>query len=198
MKNIYILAVAAIILSLGSCTIEKRHYQSGYHVEWNHRNNAIDKAEEVKITSPEQEATAAVEIPGTTDVNAVVVPMDSPATSVQPVEETTTALGEEPIFKKQSTTQKLTELAEVRNNNQVEVAESENDQADNSQNTSGGSNQVSDVLLIILCLLIPPLAVYLYESDLTANFWVDLLLSLLFWVPGVIFAFLVCFAGVSL
>ena len=48
MKNIYILAIAAIILSLGSCTIEKRHYQSGYHVEWNHRNKPVEKAEEVK------------------------------------------------------------------------------------------------------------------------------------------------------
>ena len=60
------------------------------------------------------------------------------------------------------------------------------------------SRQVDDVVLIILGIFIPPLAVYLYEGTVTANFWVDLLLTLLFWIPGIVFAMLVMFAGVSL
>ncbi|TXB66220.1 YqaE/Pmp3 family membrane protein [Vicingus serpentipes] len=59
------------------------------------------------------------------------------------------------------------------------------------------SKQVDDVVLIILGIFIPPLAVYLYEDAITANFWVDLLLTLLFWIPGIIFAMLVMFADVS-
>ncbi|MCO6501418.1 MAG: YqaE/Pmp3 family membrane protein [Vicingus serpentipes] len=58
--------------------------------------------------------------------------------------------------------------------------------------------KVDDVVLIILSIFIPPLAVYLYENTITNNFWFDILFTLLFWLPGVIFAFLVCFGGVSL
>lgn len=59
------------------------------------------------------------------------------------------------------------------------------------------ASQVNDVVLIILGIFIPPLAVYLYEDAITGNFWVDLILTLLVWLPGMIFAFLVMFAGVS-
>ena len=51
--------------------------------------------------------------------------------------------------------------------------------------------------IAILGIFIPPLAVYLYEDAITANFWVNLLLTLLFWIPGIVFAMLVIFADVS-
>jgi len=60
------------------------------------------------------------------------------------------------------------------------------------------NKRVDDVVLIILSIFIPPLAVYLYEDSITNNFWFDLLFTLFFWLPGVIFAFLVCFGNVSL
>ncbi len=59
------------------------------------------------------------------------------------------------------------------------------------------NQRAAEWVLAVLAIFIPPLAVFLYEDSVTANFWVDLLLCLLFWLPGVIFAFLVIFAGVS-
>lgn len=59
-------------------------------------------------------------------------------------------------------------------------------------------NQVDEVVLIILGILLPPLAVYLYEDAITNNFWLDLLLTFFFWIPGVIYAFLVMYGGVSI
>ncbi len=50
------------------------------------------------------------------------------------------------------------------------------------------SNQ-SDVgfaLLVILGVLIPPLAMFLYDG-LSARFWISLLLTLLFFLPGMIY-----------
>ncbi len=47
------------------------------------------------------------------------------------------------------------------------------------------------ILLVILAILLPPLAVYLYENAITTKFWISLILTLLFWVPGVIYALLV-------
>ncbi|MCB9336052.1 MAG: YqaE/Pmp3 family membrane protein [Flavobacteriales bacterium] len=59
------------------------------------------------------------------------------------------------------------------------------------------NQRAAEWVLAVLAIFIPPLAVFLYEDSVTANFWVDLLLCLLFWLPGIIFAFLVIFAGVS-
>jgi len=44
------------------------------------------------------------------------------------------------------------------------------------------------VLLAILAILLPPLAVYLHEGTTNGTFWISVLLTLLFWIPGVIFA----------
>ena len=44
------------------------------------------------------------------------------------------------------------------------------------------------LLLVIIAIFIPPLAVILYENSITMNFLIDLILTLLFWLPGFIFA----------
>lgn len=46
------------------------------------------------------------------------------------------------------------------------------------------------LLLIILAILLPPLAVYLAKG-IGTDFWIDLILSLFFWVPGIIYAIIV-------
>jgi len=38
---------------------------------------------------------------------------------------------------------------------------------------------------------LPPLAVYLHEGVINSKFWISLLLTLLFWLPGVIYALIV-------
>ena len=47
------------------------------------------------------------------------------------------------------------------------------------------------VLLVILAILLPPLAVYLHEGVINGKFWLSILLTLLFWIPGVIYALIV-------
>lgn len=44
------------------------------------------------------------------------------------------------------------------------------------------------LLLVILCFILPPLAVYLKYDDAGTPFLVNVILTLLFWVPGVIHA----------
>jgi uncharacterized membrane protein YqaE (UPF0057 family) len=46
-------------------------------------------------------------------------------------------------------------------------------------------------LLIVLAILLPPLAVYLHEDAANTKFWISLLLTLLFVIPGIIYALLV-------
>lgn len=59
----------------------------------------------------------------------------------------------------------------------------------NTTHNTGGD----DILIILLCIFIPPLAVFLV-LDLGKEFWIDLLLWVfLFGIGGIIYAFIVCF-----
>lgn len=46
----------------------------------------------------------------------------------------------------------------------------------------------STILLVILSFILPPLAVYLVYEDFGTPFIVSVILTLLFWIPGVIHA----------
>ena len=47
------------------------------------------------------------------------------------------------------------------------------------------------LLLIILAILLPPLAVYLHENSFNTKFWISLILTCFFWIPGIIYALIV-------
>jgi uncharacterized membrane protein YqaE (UPF0057 family) len=51
------------------------------------------------------------------------------------------------------------------------------------------------ILLVILAILLPPLAVYLHQGEINNKFWISLLLTLIFWLPGVIYALFVILGG---
>ncbi|PHN04648.1 YqaE/Pmp3 family membrane protein [Flavilitoribacter nigricans DSM 23189 = NBRC 102662] len=54
-----------------------------------------------------------------------------------------------------------------------------------------GATSTNTLLLVILAILLPPLAVGIYEGGLTSRFWISLLLTLLFYLPGLIYALIV-------
>jgi uncharacterized membrane protein YqaE (UPF0057 family) len=60
-----------------------------------------------------------------------------------------------------------------------------------SDKRSGKSAETSTVLLVILAILLPPLAVYLHEDVINSRFWISIVLTLLFWIPGVIYALII-------
>lgn len=47
------------------------------------------------------------------------------------------------------------------------------------------------LLLVILAILLPPLAMFLYEGGITNRFWISLLLTFLFFLPGMIYTLVV-------
>lgn len=55
----------------------------------------------------------------------------------------------------------------------------------------GAEPTTNTLLLAILAILLPPLAVYLHEGTINTKFWISLVLSILFWLPGVIYALIV-------
>lgn len=56
---------------------------------------------------------------------------------------------------------------------------------------AGAEPSTNTLLLVLLAILLPPLAVYLHEGTTNNKFWLSLILTLLFWVPGVIYALIV-------
>ncbi len=54
--------------------------------------------------------------------------------------------------------------------------------------TSAPAAGVNTILLVILSFILPPLAVYLVYEALGTPFWVNLILTIIFWLPGVIHA----------
>ena len=52
------------------------------------------------------------------------------------------------------------------------------------------SGSRTSIVEIILAVLLPPLAVFLHDG-IGTSFWISLILTLLFWIPGVIYALLV-------
>ena len=60
-----------------------------------------------------------------------------------------------------------------------------------AEKRAGGEPSTNQVLLIILAIILPPLAVYLHEGEINNKFWLDLVLTLLFFLPGVIYALIV-------
>lgn len=54
-----------------------------------------------------------------------------------------------------------------------------------------GMERPEKAILIILAILLPPLAVYLHQQEINNKFWISLVLTLLFWLPGVIYALVV-------
>ena len=59
-----------------------------------------------------------------------------------------------------------------------------------SNTTSAIAFNDSQLLLVIIAILLPPLAVFIARG-IGSEFWIDILLCLLFWLPGIIYAVLV-------
>ncbi len=60
-----------------------------------------------------------------------------------------------------------------------------------AEKRAGAEPSTNTLLLVILALLLPPLAVYLHQGEINGKFWLSLLLTLLFFIPGVIYALIV-------
>ena len=53
-----LIVLAAIALLFNSCSIEKRKYQDGYHVEWHHKKKRTEEVKEIVATDNEEAALA--------------------------------------------------------------------------------------------------------------------------------------------
>lgn len=175
MKNKITLAVAVLCVAafVTSCSVEKRHYMRGYHVEWNKnkKNNSVAVKEEtantvtLNATAPVAEEQTVVETPAT--VNAVPVTVAPAATQENAVTSTPAV-------------QPQVENATVKQDvaKQEVVSKQEVKSAVKKAAKNSASGDPSKGLLIVLCFLIPWLAVGLATDWEVKPLIINLLLSL--------------------
>jgi len=114
-------------------------------------------------------------------ISAAVVPVNPRAVDSNPIDKTTTAPSVEEMksyFNNLSHKEKKMRFKEVKK----ELKEYKK----LKKNKREGSTDT--VLLVILAILLPPLAVYLHQGVINSKFWISILLTLCFWVPGIIYA----------
>jgi uncharacterized membrane protein YqaE (UPF0057 family) len=57
-----------------------------------------------------------------------------------------------------------------------------------AEQAAGREPVTNTLLLVIIAILLPPLAVYLHQGEINNKFWIALLLTILLYLPGLIYA----------
>lgn len=209
MKKLSLLFTLVTLTSLllSSCsrleniTVSKRQHRSGYYVDLGSRKNvtpkskpkAMAKVEPSKVTGGE--STVAPQI--TTSLNNVIENTSTISTSLETKAASPSTLAKKAEKKKQAVKEKSDNVyastmdnSDVRELSKLQRLKKNVRAFSEAMDVLKAPSAKEDVpfwLLIVLCIILPPLAVYL-KFGISTEFWISILLTLLFWIPGVIYA----------
>ena len=189
---IVVLAVFATSCSMNGL-IQKRKYTGGYYLSMK-KKNAVNKETETKVT-PELSETASVETKSTSSTNET-------SSTIQTTNEVADISNEEstvssPSILKNNNTENGKAIEEIENvetpsrhyrKRKIVPFKSVNNNISSRKPTSTNDDTL---LYIILAILLPWLAVGLYTNWDTTKTLIAVILWLLFWIPGIIYALLV-------
>lgn len=191
MKKIALLTLAIVTIAFSSCTIEKRQYMRGYHVEWKHKAPEVGgngQASNKEAVKAEESVQTAENVKAENMEQAIALEKESVAVvNTSASQPAANVVVEKPTRK---------ERKEVTREVKKAIAESK------SYTSSSASIQTSELpaseikemstpstgVLVLIAFFIPPLAVYLYEGDWTSRCTTNLILTLLCGLPGFIHA----------
>lgn len=189
----FLLFLAAITVFISSCTIEKRRYTDGYHVEWNgkhdggytkNENIKSDKSiESVAVTSTETSQTEIVSSESVASETALNNETSIPSISVEKAEKSKTHL--ERRSNSNVPTAGVAGRKSIHKTFETTVAHT------GVQMDYNHSGDTDTLLLILIAIFISPLAVFLHEGSWNTTCWINLILWLLFILPGFIHALIV-------
>jgi len=193
MKKINVLIGLSIILTLASCSVEKRRYTDGYHVDW-HRKQSKELPMEPKELQTEQNVALKInrdeELGNPTFSEIELIKSQRTNSQINNF----TEINNRFVTK---TEKKIASRLPVKNdffNTSKSLMYKDFNRAKVETLTTGSFDSNSEtelILLIILALFLPPLAVYLYEGSWTKTVTINLILTLIFFLPGVIHALIV-------
>lgn len=181
MKNKHLLFLLLIsLIGISSCTMEKRHYQSGYYIDW--KNNAKNIAVERKKTDNVEKINAKTIDPSSLSVstNEDIILTSSKTSEVASIK---TESNSNLVKASEKVKTKLTfkdKIAAVKAVNKVKKAAKR-----------GDSDDLPTALLYIIAFFIPPLAVGLITDWDLEDTLINFALSILCWLPGFIHAIII-------
>jgi uncharacterized membrane protein YqaE (UPF0057 family) len=196
-KLIAFIALIGIVFSScnGKYTIAKRKYTKGFYIAKSGGANTKSTVafKEPTVNTPEEKMES-----------VVVAKTEAPAvaTEISPAKEAISnemkAMASPVKGKKSSEPIASASKINYAPANDVKPIKIDNEAMNAAKSGKGSDTNI--VLLVILCILGPLnlIAVYLHDGKITTNFWLTLLLDVLFFLPGFIFAFLVIFDVVDL
>ncbi len=169
--------------------IQKRKYRSGFYVSNRSATPVAEvrKAEPTLIQSNERSTVDRIDLAPTPTAIASQTAFDSPST-----EQAVTSQSQ-PGERSKNTAEWHNYATSILSNVNIVVAhpavQAENLNSLNTILTTEQSSkdEVELLIMIILCFLLPPLAVFLLHG-ISSQFWISVLLTILFWVPGIIYA----------
>lgn len=193
----------AIICFFSSCSTTKygAHFQPSHSSPSNYAR--AEKVEESAVAFKEEKSDEAIEHvavrSGAEEVNTDALPkavtLEKLLTEVKTVDETEFTERQQQLLAE--TREKIQEMSrkekrELRREiRKLKLADYTKDlpvyeNLDVAQDRRGEVN----ILALVFAFLLPPLGVYLHQGEINNRFWISVILSLLFWVPGQIYAVL--------
>jgi uncharacterized membrane protein YqaE (UPF0057 family) len=199
MKNTFKLIAIAVFsaLFMTSCaesmSIHKKRYSKGYFVASskkiksaetivNAENTSVEKTQTTIKATHSEVIISSNETVAAPILNETFVADNSTNITITPSKtKSTFNVTEKPV---------AIESTNVSNTSNISTLNKKNLRKELRKNKLSGDEKM--VLYVLLSIFIPPLAVYL-QRDLGKDFWINLILTLLFWVPGIIHALLITF-----
>ncbi|MGL4598684.1 MAG: YqaE/Pmp3 family membrane protein [Bacteroidia bacterium] len=176
-----LLAIVAVGLSFtfSSCTVEKRQYVKGYHIDWFNKTKTTEAKEQVAVNQTKENATSPAIEEQTSTTNPTT--LNGVASKETPAVKSTSAFTSKAPTKIVATAKEFVQeqKAVVKQNKQAKKG-----------NTSKPGDKPSKGLLILLAILIPWLAVGLVTNWDVKQVVINLLLCLTC-IGGIIHAIIV-------
>ena len=179
-------SAVCILFSSCSLSITKRHYRSGYYVDLGSHKPASLKPKVAKT----------IELASTDFITGVVELPSAVSQKQQTPVPTDVDLMIHAQKKKQHSTGNIyasSNAYSITNDNMLNAA-SENYFEPTpypvSASSRGSSSSAPMWVIVLFAILIPPLGVFL-RFGIIDKFWISLLLTLIFWLPGAIYSVIV-------
>ena len=200
MKTIYrsfLPSLFALLVVLASCSPEY-----GAHFAPTKQAPKVAANEKADVAAPmiAQEPTeVSVEVAKRAEeTGATAVTTDVAAPVIKPAEKTITAKQQKQVIRElrkklKGMTKEEREAFKNQVLRQLQEQQLSMNVADVEQGEPRGANNINPVLLTIVTIFIPPLGVFLHQGEINTKFWISLVLTILFYVPGLIYSLLVIF-----
>jgi uncharacterized membrane protein YqaE (UPF0057 family) len=209
MKKLSLFLVVAFIstLILDSCTVQKRYHRKGFNVNWNHTSIGGKKDKKLDSYSSSEEEVAdlkEMKAPEKVVKNEVSAYSNEETNDFASTTDEISVIANsktENVFVSQNEAKEITISTPVNEINKVKVS------AKKFKGTTAEAKQkkfyhkgslVENWVYLVLILLVPfgtVISMYLYEGSWTKRVTVNLILTLLCGIPGLIHALVVIFGN---